>query len=59
MQVIAPPAVPAGAINCFGPFGPKYQVGSPLRQLQDGDWVIAVTLVETGEQAEYRHPLAL
>ncbi len=25
-----------------------------LRQLDDGDWMIEVTMVETGEKAEYR-----
>lgn len=55
MQVaIAPPSVPTGKIKSFGPFGPKYEVGQPLRQLDDGDWMIEVTMVETGEKAEYR-----
>ncbi|WP_312283904.1 DUF5397 family protein, partial [Candidatus Igneacidithiobacillus taiwanensis] len=35
-------------------FGPKYQVGRPLRQLDDGDWMIEITLVETGEKTPYR-----
>ena len=52
--VIAPPRVPAGKIKTFGPFGPKYEVGKPVRQLEDGDWMIEVTIVETGEKAEYR-----
>lgn len=52
--VVAPPRVPVGLIKSFGPFGPKYEVGSPLRQLEDGDWLVEVTLVETGEKAEYR-----
>ena len=49
-----PPFVPVGKIKCFGPFGPKYEVGNALRQLDDGDWMIEVTMVETGEKAEYR-----
>lgn len=48
------PAVPVGQIKSFGAFGPKYEVGGPLRALDDGDWMIEVTLVETGEKAEYR-----
>jgi len=51
---IAPPTVPVGKVKSFGPFGPKYQVGQSVRQLADGDWMIEVTLVETGEKAEYR-----
>ena len=52
--VIAPPTVPVGKIKSFGPLGPKYEVGPPLRQLDDGDWMIGITIVETGETAEYR-----
>jgi hypothetical protein len=51
---VAPPSVPVGKIKSFGLFGPKYEVGQPLRQLDDGDWMIEVTMVETGEKAEYR-----
>jgi hypothetical protein len=51
---ITPPAIPVGRIKSFGPFGPKYEVGHALRELDDGDWLIEVTLIETGEKAEYR-----
>lgn len=50
----AGPAVPVGHIKSFGAFGPKYEVGKALHALEDGDWMIEVTLVETGEKAEYR-----
>jgi hypothetical protein len=52
--VLSPPAVPVGKIKSFGPFGPKYEVGQPVRQLDNGDWLIEVTMVESGEQVEYR-----
>ena len=45
--------VPLGRINTFG-IGPKYQVGEPIRRLEDGDWLISILLVETGERTEYR-----
>ena len=48
---IAPPSVPVGKIKSFGPFGPKYEVVQLLRQLDDGDWMVEVTMVE---KAEYR-----
>lgn len=51
---IATPVVPVGKIKSFGPFGPKYEVGQPLRQLDDSDWMVEVTMVETGEKTEYR-----
>ena len=51
---VAPPSIPVGKIKSFGPFGPKYEVGQALRQLDDGDWMVEVTMVETGEKSEYR-----
>lgn len=50
----SPPSVPIGQIKSFGAFGPKYEVGQVLRPLEDGDWMIQVTLIDTGERAEYR-----
>lgn len=47
-------AIPVGKIKSFGLFGPKYEVGQALRQLDDGDWMIEVTMIETGEKAEYQ-----
>lgn len=55
MQAITiTPSVPKGKIKSFGAFGPKYEVVQPLRQLDDGDWMIEVKMVETGESVEYR-----
>lgn len=51
---LLPPPIPVGKIKSFGPFGPKYEVGQVLRQLDDGDWMVGITMVETGEKAEYR-----
>lgn len=53
-KVVAQPSVPVGKIKSFGPFGPKYEIGQVLYQLDDGDWMIEITMVETGEKAEYR-----
>ena len=54
MHAVVPPSVPVGKIKSFGPFGPKYEVGTPLRELDDGDWLIQIIMVESGERAEYR-----
>ena len=48
------PNIPTGKIKSFGPFGPKYEVGQAIRQLDNGDWMVEVTMIETGEKAEYR-----
>ena len=50
----SPPPVPVGTIKSFGLFGPKYEVGRPLFQLTDGDWLVEITMVESGEKVEYR-----
>ncbi|MCC8366955.1 DUF5397 domain-containing protein [Xenorhabdus sp. PB61.4] len=52
--MISTPPVPVGAIKSFGVFGPKYEVGQLIRQLEDGDWMVEIVLVETGEKTEYR-----
>ena len=51
---VAPPTVPVGKIKRFGHFGPKYEVGHALCQLENGDWLVEITMVETSEKAEYR-----
>ncbi len=48
------PFIPIRAVKSFGPLGPKYEVGSPIRRLADGDWMVEIVLVETGEKTEYR-----
>ena len=48
------PAIPVGRIKSFGPLGSKYQVGHATRQLPCGDWMVEVTMIETGEKTEYR-----
>ncbi len=53
-SAVAPSTIPVGKIKSFGPLGPKYQVGQALRQQDDGDWMIEITMIETGEKAEYR-----
>lgn len=50
-----PPELTQGKVKSFGVFGPKYEVGNVLRQLIDGDWMVRIKLVETGEEAEYRY----
>ena len=49
MQAVNIPKVPVGNINRFGEIGIIYQVGKPIKQLDNGDWLIEITLIETGE----------
>ena len=48
------PCIPFGKIKRFGEFGPPYEVGQAVRRLPDGDWLVEITLVQTGEIAIYR-----
>ena len=51
---VVKPSIQAREIKSFGYLGPKYEVGDVLRQLDDGDWMVEVLLIETGEKTEYR-----
>jgi len=48
------PALPLGGIKTIGMFGPIYEVGPLLYALDDGDWMVEIILVESGEKTEYR-----
>ncbi len=54
MPGIMTPPVPVGKFKTFGPFGEEYQVGQPIRQMEDGDWLVEIKMIKTGEAAEYR-----
>ena len=49
-----PPAIPTGKFKSFGRLGPKYEIGSVVRQTEDNDWLVEITLIETGEKAEIK-----
>jgi hypothetical protein len=51
---ITQPQVPVGTFKTFGEYGPPYQVGEALRPVGDGDWMVSITLIESGEVTEYR-----
>jgi hypothetical protein len=53
-EIATHPSIPTGTIKSFGPFGPKYEVGRALRPLENFDWMVEVTMIESGERAEYR-----
>jgi hypothetical protein len=44
-----------GTFRTFGPAGPAYQVMAPLQPLPNGDWMVRVRILESGEDAEYRY----
>ena len=48
------PVVPVGKIKSLGKFGEPYEVGQPLRPIGNGDWMVKITLIKSGEVTEYR-----
>lgn len=46
--------IPTGTIKTFGDYGIPYQVGEPVQVLPDGDILVNITLIQTGEQEKYK-----
>ena len=44
-----------GQFRQFGEFGPAYKVMSPIRPLENNDWLLLIEVAETGESVEYRY----
>jgi hypothetical protein len=44
-----------GAIKTFGEIGDPYEVLGVSRPGADGDWLMKIRLVKTGEEAEYSY----
>ena len=42
-----------GLFRTFGPAGPAYQVRKPVRALANGDWLMEIEVLESGEVLEY------
>ncbi len=46
--------IPIGTIKTFDHYGIPYQVGEPVQVLADGDILVNITLIQTGEQEKYK-----
>jgi hypothetical protein len=49
------PNVQIGLVKSFGAFGPKYEVTGNGRRSHEGEWLIPIRVVESGEELEYRY----
>jgi hypothetical protein len=47
--------VQIGQVKSFGAFGPKYEVTGPGRRSKEGEWLVPIRVVESGEELEYRY----
>ncbi|EFA0656277.1 hypothetical protein E8512_004100 [Escherichia coli] len=46
--------IPTGTIKTFGRLGIPYEVGEPAQELPDGDILVNIILVQTGEKELYK-----
>ena len=46
--------VPTGTIRSFGEYGVNYVVYDVNSQLPDGDWLVNVEVLDTGEKFKYK-----
>ncbi len=43
-----------GTWRRFGPVGPVYEIIGRNRELENGDWMMRIRVLETGEEADYK-----
>ncbi len=49
------PTVRIGQIKTFGNGGPTYQVTGNSHPSKDGEWLVPIRVIESGEELEYRY----
>ena len=52
---LQPPVLPIGRIKTFGAMGPKYEIMGNGQPSKNGDWLVPIKVVESGEELEYRY----
>jgi hypothetical protein len=50
-----PPVLPIGKIKTFGTLGPKYEIMGSGHPAENGDWLVPIRVVESGEELDYRY----
>lgn len=46
--------IPTGQVKTFGDVGISYIVGEPIEKLSDGDVLVSIELLPSGEREQYR-----
>ncbi len=49
------PTVQIGQIKTFGTDGPKYEVTGNGHPSIEGEWLVPIRVIESGEELEYRY----
>ncbi len=44
-----------GQFRQFGELGPTYKIMTPVRQLDNQDWLLQIKIIESGEELEYKY----
>jgi hypothetical protein len=52
---LQPPVLPVGKIKTFGPLGPKYEIAGNGHLSENGDWLVPIRVIESGEELDYRY----
>lgn len=55
LDALETPVLPIGKIKTFGMLGPKYEIMGNGHPSKNGDWLVPIRVVESGEQLEYRY----
>ncbi len=53
-MTVQPLALPIGRFRRFGAVGPAYQITDVIGERPDGDVLLRIRVLESGEEAEYR-----
>ena len=48
-----------GQFRTFGVLGPTYRILEPIRQIEDGEWLLCIEICDTGEKTEYPYAQVL
>jgi hypothetical protein len=49
------PFLPIGKIKTFGALGPKYEIMGNARPSENGEWLVPIKVIESGEELDYRY----
>ena len=51
----AKPIIPVGKIKTFGANGPKYEITGSGHASNEGEWLVPIRVIESGEELDYRY----
>ncbi len=55
MSPLPPPVIQTGKYKTFGANGPVYQVVGNGRPSAEGEWLVPIRVIHSGEELDYRY----